>query len=148
MLIKALSDYYDILASKGEITPDGFSKVKIHYKVALTEDGKIDKIIDFRKKDRIKTGKDKIKEVIAPQEKLLPARTEKTGIEANIAEHRPLYLFGLNLDKDQLTPEDKTGKAKKSHEAFVKTNLEFTEGMSSPLIQAFRKFLESWKPEQ
>ena len=148
MLIKALSDYYDILASKGEITPDGFSKVKIHYKVALTEDGKIDKIIDFRKKDRIKTGKDKIKEVIAPQEKLLPARTEKTGIEANIAEHRPLYLFGLNLDKDQLTPEDKTGKAKKSHEAFVKTNLEFTEGMSSPLIQAFRKFLENWKPEQ
>ncbi len=78
----------------------------------------------------------------------MPARTEKTGIEANIAEHRPLYLFGLNLDKDQLTPEDKTGKAKKSHEAFVKTNLEFTEGMSSPLIQAFRKFLESWKPEQ
>ena len=148
MLIKALSDYYDILASKGKITPDGFSKVKIHYKVALTEDGKIDKIIDFRKKDSIKTGKDKIKEIIAPQEKLLPARTEKTGIEANIAEHRPLYLFGLNLDKDQLTPEDKTGKAKKSHEAFVKTNLEFTEGMSSPLIQAFRKFLESWKPEQ
>ena len=133
MLIKALSDYYDILASKGEITPEGFSKVKIHYKVALTEDGKIDEIIDFRKKDTIKTGKDKIKEVIAPQEKLLPARTEKTGIEANIAEHRPLYLFGLNLDKDQLTPEDKTGKAKKSHEAFVKTNLEFTEGMSSKI---------------
>ena len=56
MLIKALSDYYDILASKGEITPEGFSKVKIHYKVALTEDGKIDEIIDFRKKDTIKTG--------------------------------------------------------------------------------------------
>ena len=66
MLIKALSDYYDILASKGEITPEGFSKVKIHYKVALTEDGKIDEIIDFRKKDTIKTGKDKIKEIIAP----------------------------------------------------------------------------------
>ena len=63
MLIKALSDYYDILASKGEITPEGFSKVKIHYKVALTEDGKIDEIIDFRKKDTIKTGKDKIKEI-------------------------------------------------------------------------------------
>lgn len=57
MLIKALSDYYDILASKGEITPDGFSKVKIHYKVALTEDGKIDKIIDFRKEGPYKNRK-------------------------------------------------------------------------------------------
>jgi primosomal replication protein N len=59
----------------------------------------------------------------------MPQRTEKPGIDANIAEHRPLYLFGLNLEKEGLTPTDRTGKAQKSHAAFVETNLKFIEEM-------------------
>ena len=102
MLIKALCDYYDILAVKGSVLPTGYSKVNIHYKISLTEDGQIDEIIDCQKKEQVQAGK-KVIEKKVPTELVLPQRTEKPGIEANIAEHRPLYIFGLNLDKDHLT---------------------------------------------
>ena len=146
MLIKALCDYYDILAVKGSVLPAGYSKVNVHYKISLTEEGQIDEIIDCQKVELVPSGK-KMKEKKGPVEMVMPERTEKPGIDANIAEHRPLYIFGLNLDKDHLTPDDRTDKAKKSHMAFVKANLDFTENLQSPIISAFRNFLLSWKPE-
>ena len=147
MLIKALCDYYDILAVKGSVLPAGYSKVNVHYKISLTEEGQIDEIIDCQKKELVLSGK-KMKEKKGPVEMVMPERTEKPGIDANIAEHRPLYIFGLNLDKNHLTPDDRTDKAKKSHMAFVKANLDFTENLQSPMISAFRNFLLSWKPEE
>lgn len=147
MLIKALCDYYDILAVKGSVLPAGYSKVNIHYKISLTEDGRIDELIDCQKDELIELG-NKTKKKKVPVEMVMPERTEKPGIDANIAEHRPLYIFGLNLDKDHLTPDDRTDKAKKSHMAFVKANLDFTENLQSPIISAFRHFLLSWKPEE
>ena len=147
MLIKALCDYYDILAVKGSVLPAGYSKVNIHYKISLTEDGRIDELIDRQKDELIELG-NKTKKKKVPVEMVMPERTEKPGIDANIAEHRPLYIFGLNLDKDHLTPDDRTDKAKKSHMAFVKANLDFTENLQSPIISAFRNFLLSWKPEE
>ena len=91
-------------------------------------------------------GKRKQKEV--PKEVVMMQRTEKSGIEANIIEHRPLYLFGLNLENETLTPLDRTEKAKKSHEACVTENLEFLEGIDTPLANAFRNFLLKWNPEE
>ena len=46
MLIKALCDYYDMLSAAEKVLPEGYSKVKIHYEVALTEEGEIDHIIN------------------------------------------------------------------------------------------------------
>lgn len=147
MLIKALSDYYDILAEEGKIVPDGYSKVNIHYLVCLSTDGKIEEIINCQEKVENKTEKGKIKEKYIPRIEEMPQRTEKSAIDSNIIEHRPLYIFGLNLDKERLSPDDRTGKAKNSHEAFVKANLEFIEGMDSPVVNAYRNFLKTWKPE-
>ena len=39
MLIQALCDYYDILSAEGKVLPEGYSKVKIHYLISLTEEG-------------------------------------------------------------------------------------------------------------
>ena len=144
MLIHALCEYYDVLAKAGKVLPDGYSTVKIHYLVSLTEDGRIDEIIKHQNK--VVTNKGKIK--WEPKDIVMPQRTEKPGIDANIIEHRPLYLFGLNLVGDELTPEDKTSKAKKSHEAFVEKNLKFLEGLDSPVINAYRNFLQNWNVEQ
>lgn len=148
MLIKALSDYYDILATEGKILPDGYSRVNIHYLICLTAEGKIEEIIDCQEKIQNKTEKGKIKEKWVPKMEEMPQRTEKTGIDSNIVEHRPLYIFGLNLDNEKLTPDDRTGKAKKSHEALVKTNLKFLEEIDSPVANAYRNFLKTWKPEK
>ncbi len=140
MLIQALCEYYDILAKAGKVTPAGYSKAKIHYLVHLTPEGEIDNISNWQ----VTQGE---KEKPVPREEQMPERTEKPGIEANIVEHRPLYLFGLNETDGVLSPEDKTGKAKKSHRALVESNLEFLEGLDSPVVNAYRKFLENWNPE-
>ncbi len=148
MLIRALSYYYDILAAKGKILPDGYSKVNIHYVICLTPEGKIEDIIDCQEKIQIKTGKGKIKETWIPRAEEMPQRTEKSGIDSNMIEHRPLYIFGLNLVEEKLTPDDRTEKARKSHDVFVKSNLEFLEGIDSPVVNAYRNFLQAWKPEE
>lgn len=147
MLIKALCDYYDILSSeKGKILPAGYSKVNIHYLISLTETGKIDEIIDCQKTEPVVLGK-KVKEKKVPIEMIMPERTQKTCIDANIVEHRSLYIFGLNLDKDRLSPDDKTDKARKSHKAFVEKNLKFMDNIHSPIVEAYKNFLISWQPE-
>lgn len=148
MLIQALCEYFDMLAAAGKVTPEGYSKVKIHYLVHLTQDGKIDTISSYQKIEKVSVGKDKIKEKAVPREELMPERTEKPGIEANVVEHRPLYLFGLNYADDALSPADKTDKAKKSHAELVKSNIEFIKDIDSPVVNAYRCFLENWVPEQ
>ncbi len=147
MLIQALSDYYDILAKAGKVLPEGYSNVKIHYIVSLTKEGEIADIIDAQKTEEVPAGKGKTKLKKFPREMEMPQRTQKPGIDANIAEHRPLYIFGLNMEQDALTPEDRTNKARKSHEAFLEKNLKFTEGLSSPVVLAYRRFLQTWMPE-
>lgn len=147
MLIKALCDYYDILAEKGKVLPEGYSNVSIRYKIALTEKGELDEIIDWQEKQVFETKKKEIKEKAVPRTVIMPKRTEKPGIDANIIDHRPLYIFGLNYGDGTLTVEDKTGKAKKSHDSLVKSNLEFIEGLDSPVVNAYRQFLLNWKPE-
>lgn len=148
MLIKALCDYYDVLAEKDLVLPDGYYEVPIKYVIVLTPDGKIDSIISCQKTVEQSQKNGKIKEKLVPQTMRFPKRTEKPGIKSNTIEHRPLYIFGLNLEKDKLNPEDRTGKAEKSHRAFVEQNLRFLEGLSSPVIDAFRNFLINWKPEE
>ena len=144
MLIKALCEYYDMLAEKGDVLPEGYSEVEINYLISLTKDGVIDDIIDYQ--EEIIDAKNKSKKV--PKKEIFPLRSEKSAIESNVIEHRPIYIFGLNLEKDKLTTEDKSNKAKKSHEAFVKKQLEFLEGLNTPIVNAFRLFVENWNPQK
>ncbi len=144
MLIKVLNDYYDILASAGKTCPEGFDEQSVSYKIMLRPDGTISDILDIRTPS---AADKKGKVSYLPVDIVLPSRTQKPGIDFNIIEHRPLYIFGLNYEKGEFTAEDKTNKAKKSHECFVKGNLEFTEGMSSEIVLAYRNFMEKWDPE-
>lgn len=146
MLIKALCDYYDILADGGKLLPEDYSQVGIHYVISLTPDGKIEDIVDYQLREHITDKKGKTKEINNARLVNLPRRTEKTGIDPNIIEHRPVYIFGLNLDDTGFTDADKTNKAKKSHEAFKEANLRFLEGLDSPVANAYRAFIESWVP--
>lgn len=156
MLIKALCDYYDCQKEREPTTvPKGYQKQPMSWRIHLTADGEIASVNDYREEVKIKQktkNKDgtekppKIKKV--PTEIALPERSQKTAIDANIIEHRPLYLFGLNYVDGRLTPEDATGKAKKSHDEFVKRNLEFFEDLDSPVCTAYRKFIENWNPSE
>lgn len=149
MLIKALCDYADKLEeSSEERLPQGWSYQNISYRIMLTDSGEISDILDIRQEKREVTNKGKEKAVKQTVSIILPERTQKSSIDSNIIEHRPLYIFGLNYDKSSFTTQDDTSKARKSHEAFVKRNLEFFDGLDSPVCNAFRKFLERWSPEE
>lgn len=147
MLISALCEYCDILAAQGKLSPEGYSKVGIHYLISLDENGKIRSIIDWGEK-KVDTFKGKTTEKSIPRKELFPKRPVSTSIKAYYIDQRPVYIFGLNYDSDRncLCAEDKNSKAK--HEAFVKTNLLFTEGIDVPIVNAYRAFLKNWNPEQ
>ena len=148
MLIRSLCDYYDIQSARGEAASDIMSEQPVHWMVMLTPDGRVADIIDKRIEESVPQKNGKVKIVKKPIVVPLPKRTQKTGIDANIIEHRPLYIFGLNYDaKIGLTPDDKTGKARKSHEAFVKKNLEFFDGIDSEIAIAYVNFIKNWVPE-
>ena len=66
MLIKALCDYYDVLAAEGKVLPDGYSNVKSHYLVCLTPEGEIDEIINWQNVERTTLANGKIKEKFVP----------------------------------------------------------------------------------
>lgn len=148
MLIRSLCDYYDIQSARGEAASDIMSEQPVHWMVMLTPDGRVADIIDKRIEESVPQKNGKVKIVKKPVVVPLPKRTQKTGIDANIIEHRPLYIFGLNYDaKIGLTPDDKTDKARKSHEAFVKKNLDFFDGIDSEIARAYVNFIKNWVPE-
>ena len=148
MLINALCEYYEELEKQGRMVPEGYSRQGVHYLISLTPEGNIDGVIDWQIRENIPQKNGKVKEVPRPRSVLLPLRTEKSVIDSNIIEHRPLYIFGLNYDANAFTSQDKTRKAEKSHEAFRKANLDFIEGLHSPIISAYRNFLLNWVPEE
>ena len=148
MLIQALCEYYDILSETGKIMPDGYSNVKVHYLICLSPEGRVERILNVQVSRELKDAKGKVKIRWDPVLQKMPKRSEKPGIDSNLIEHRPLYIFGLNYDNERFSPEDRTGKARKSHEDFVKKNLAFIEGIDSPVVNAYRNFIRTWRPEE
>ena len=148
MLISALCDYYDDLARDGKVVPEGYSKQAVHYLIALNPDGTIDSLINWQLTEKTPPKSGKIKERFVPRTILLPLRSEKSGIDFNMIEHRPLYIFGLNFIGDAFSADDRTNKARKSHALFKEESLKRIEGIDTPIVNAFRAFLETWVPEQ
>ncbi|NLW88788.1 MAG: type I-C CRISPR-associated protein Cas8c/Csd1 [Clostridiaceae bacterium] len=152
MLIKALCDYYDVNEKKIEKSESEgfFSTQQVSFMIFLSKTGEITSILDIRKEEKVPAGKDKTKTIYKPTDIRLPKRSQKTGIDLNIIEHRPLYIFGLNYDKKNciFTPNDDTHKAEKSHNIFVKGNLDFCDGIDSDIVVAYRNFLMKWEPAE
>ena len=134
MILSSLCEYYGYLSRGGKTLPKGYSDISITHTVSLSQDGNVVGVIPKLTLE----GKKKIYPIAR-----FPKRTEKTAIDANIVEHRPLYLFGLDANKEELFESD---KAKKSHAAFVQKNVEFFEGLDHPLAKAFLEFVKNWDP--
>ncbi|MEE0856575.1 MAG: type I-C CRISPR-associated protein Cas8c/Csd1 [Ruminococcus sp.] len=133
MLISALCDYYDDLARDGNVVPEGYTSEKISWIVVLKADGTIDSIIDYR----------------LPGEKarsvLMPSREGKPATRPEYIEHRFKYIFGYKYLKNQLTIDN---NACQSHHKFAKQTLEWIEGLDSPIVNAYRNFIQKWEPEK
>lgn len=149
MLIKALCDYFDIASEAGLLTPDGYSETKTHFKIALNENGEICEVINVQNQEQRGS-----KTVFVPRIEIFPKRAEVSAVFANYIEHRPLYLFGLSVSKVVETENGEkenileiTPKSEKSFKYMVEKNLSFLEDIDSPIVNAFRKFITNWNPE-
>lgn len=97
MLIKALNEYYDILARNDKVCKEGFSRQEITHMIMLRKDGTISDIINVEQESEPdRKGKTKLQ----PISVVLPRRIDARGIASNIIEHRGRYIFGLIYDKD------------------------------------------------
>lgn len=144
MLIKALCDFYDVLAAEGKVLEKGFSAVPIQYAVSLSPEGRITGITDIRRERTVADKKGKVKTELEPVSGRFPFREKSTSIKAYKIDHRGKYIFGLSYDPDTntLSVTDKLANDK-----FKEKNLEFIEGMDESLVNAFRNFLTSFVPE-
>ncbi len=145
MLINALNDYYDFLSEAGKVAPRGMSLQKITHMIALKTDGTVSDIIDVREQGKPdKKGKTKLE----PVSVFLPKREQRTSdIRPNIIEHDPQYIFGLSYDKGTESFGNGNKRDKEKHERYVELNLDYTKGMSSDIVTAYRNFLKNWVPE-
>ena len=135
MILSSLCEYHAIMERRGEVLREGYSALPMKFLVCLTPEGEIDAIID---RGETENGKRTYPEM------LLPLRTQKTSIDANIIEHRPLYLFGLVCRDGAYHADD--AKAQKSITAHRRENLAFFAGLVSPVAQAYRNFILRWDP--
>ena len=147
MLIQALCRYYDMLDAAGKLVKSGYSRIRVHYRIWLTPEGEVEGVEDWMQTSTttLKNGKEKLTKI--PREVVLFRRLETTTVAANYVDHRPIYIFGLEWDKKKGTFTQSV-KAQKSHQQLVETNLAFIEGIDSPIVNAYRKFLLFWEPEK
>ncbi len=121
--------------------PEGYSKINISYLICLSIDGELKDIIPYFKTVEIKG-----KEIQRPIEEIFPERVSTPKIESYFLEHRPTYIFGLEVIKrnNELTL-DVTDKSEKSFNSFVEVNSVLQE-IDSPLAKAIYNFLMRWIP--
>ncbi|WP_303857085.1 type I-C CRISPR-associated protein Cas8c/Csd1 [Aminicella lysinilytica] len=139
MLIDALCAYYDILAKANSnmIPPEKYRFIKITHCVCLSEDGKVDDIIDLRTND--KKGKP-----VVPVKRTYPDEQTISAIKSVILDYRPQYVFGLMIK------DGKYVTVAKKHQAYKNINEAFFGRIkeTNALIKAFNLFLSSWNPNE
>lgn len=147
MLIQALCRYYDMLDAAEKLVKNGYSRVRVHYRIWLTPEGEVEGVEDWMQTTvaKLKNGKEKSTKI--PRDVLLFRRLETTTVAANYVDHRPVYIFGLEWDQKN-GAFTQSAKAQKSHQILVETNLAFIEGIDSSIVNAYRNFLRTWEPEK
>ncbi len=149
MLISALCNYYDTLAANGAFEDESLVEQDVSYMVFLNPDGAVADIIDYTEEVPIKTKKGT--KIQRNKRKIkVPYHPNTTSVVAYLLDYRSEYIFGF-AKKDPKKIQD--GESlfyfyTKKHDAFVKTNLEFIEGINSPIVNAYREFLLNWKPPE
>ena len=137
MILQALTQLYEDLVSRGEISRPGWSQAKISYALCLAEDGSLIQVITQLIEEQV--GK---KTVLRPQKMKLPAAvTRSSGVLPNFLWDNSSYLLGV----------DGKGKPERSLECFracARLHHELLDGVDSMAARAVLAFFDSWQPEQ
>ncbi len=143
-MLNELLNYYEYVSRQpdSDFVPDGYSRVaNVAFNLVLTAAGEIKAILPYTRK----VLKEK-KKIDVGFNEIFPQRMQIPGISAETIDCREKYLFGLEWDKNT----EKYVVTKSSLAAFEKNkqkNVEFLSDLSSPVVDAYKAFLEKWQPE-
>lgn len=138
MILQALTEYYEQLLRRGEISAPGWDgNFKVGFLLKLSTDGRLLDAADCR----IPVLKGK-KEVISPREIAVPAHVKRTvGIAANFLCDNSSYLLGVD-------EKGKPERAKQCFEACAALHRQLLDSIDSPAAHAILAFFDRWDPEQ
>ena len=135
MILKDLSDYYDALAEKGEITPVGWSVARVSYGLCLDEEGNLVNIHSLKR-----IPEDGKKEL--PIEIRVPEQIKKTsGVASNFMCENSAYLLGIGKEAKEERIRQCFEAAKELHHALLDSYCD------DPDAGVVLKFFDKWKPE-
>ncbi len=136
MILQALTEYYEALSARGEISPPGWGESKISFALYINQTGELERIISMQTEQA--RGK---KTVLAPQLMSLPATVPKgSGIA-------PKFLWG---NSGYILGTDNKGKPKRTADCFAackELHHAILDSVDSTAARALLAFFDKWKPE-
>lgn len=136
MILQSLSEYYEILADRGEVPQPGWSTVKVSFALNLSEEGELLQVIPCLWE--IEVGK---KKRMVSTEMVVPEQVKKTsGVAPNFLCGNSEYLLGV----------DNKGKKQRAMECFKSSaqyHKELLGGVNNPAAKAICRFFSKWDAE-
>ncbi|MGN0998533.1 MAG: type I-C CRISPR-associated protein Cas8c/Csd1 [Faecousia sp.] len=138
MILQALTQLYEDLVSRGEISPPGWGTAKISYALCLDGNGQPVQIIPLLVEEAA-SGK---KPVLRPQKMQLPAAVTRTvGVVPNFLWDNSSYILGAD---DKGKPE----RSKLCFQACRELHHQILDGVDSLAARAILNYFDTWQPEQ
>ena len=141
MMLKALTDYYEVLAKKGKVEKQGWSKLNVSYGVVIDEEGTVQNIVPlFVKAERGK------KLVDVPLNIAVPEHVKRAvNIAANYLCDNSTYIFGYEQKKKDSDKD--SDRAKRCFEDCKRLHLEVLKDCNSQQSRAVINFFGKWNPD-
>lgn len=137
MILQALTDYYEILAEKKQVTRQGWCQAKVSFALNLNEDGSLKGVIPL--KEEKERGK---KKIWVPQIKEVPQMVSRSsGVSANFLCDNSKYMLGV----------DAQGCSKRTKECFTaakEKHLSVLGSLQNKMSHAILGFFQTWEPEK
>lgn len=136
MILQALADYYETLASQDDIARPGWGKVNVSYALCINDAGALERVVPLKAEQE--RGR---KKILAPQVMVLPAPVKRTvGIAPNFLWDNSGYILGA----------DSKGRPERSLDCFSacrELHQRLLSGVDSPAARALLAFFGNWRPE-
>lgn len=135
-ILENLTILYEDLAEKGEVTPFGWSPIKISYILDIDLDGNLNSASSVLEELTSAKGKT----FFAPQVFELPAAAARSsGLCPNFLWDNALYSLGLDT-------KGKPERALNSFKAFKNFHHKLLDEVNTPMVKALLRFLDHWSP--
>lgn len=138
MILQVLTQLYEDLVSRGEISRPGWNYAKISYALCLNESGQLIQVIPLLTEGN-SSGK---KPILRPRQMPLPAAVTRTvGVLPNFLWDNSSYLLGI----------DSKGKPERSQQCFQASrelHHQLLDQVADPAAEAILAFFDTWQPEQ